>query len=68
MAANRTTNSKKKVFSYFKIRGPQPICRESSEARVVGFRPSFLLQDEAVEPYLQRHPYTFEVQERVRIG
>ena len=28
----------------------------------------FLLQDEAVEPYLQRHRYTFEVQERVMPG
>ena len=28
----------------------------------------FLLQDEAVEPYLERHTYNFEVQERVMPG
>ena len=55
----------------FFVRGTQPVCREPSEARVSSaFDPLslFLLQDEAVEPYLQRHPYTFEVQERVMPG
>ena len=32
------------------------------------FLSCFLLHEEAVDPYLQRHPYTFEVQERVMPG
>ena len=83
MAANRATNFKNfqgllppnfegvQFFSNFKIRGPQPVCREPSVARFFSafdFLSCFLLHDEAVEPYLQRHPYTFEVQERVMPG
>ena len=54
----------------FFVRSTQPVCREPSEARVSSafdLLSLFLLQDEAVEPYL-RHPYTFEVQERVMPG
>ena len=49
-------------LQWFFVRGAQPVCRERSEARVVGFRPSvlFLLQDEAVKHYLQRDPYTYK--------
>ena len=72
MVANGATNSqKKKIFQIFKFRGAQPVCRKPSEARVYSafdLLSCFLLQDEAVEPYLQRHPYTFEVQELVMPG
>ena len=52
----------------FFVRGAQPVCREPSEPHVSSafdLLSLFILQDESVEPYLQRHPYTFEVQERV---
>ena len=57
-------------FSNFGIRGAQPVCREPVRLASLCFRPSFLivLQDETVEPYLQRHAYTFEVEERVKPG
>ena len=72
MAANGATNSQKIFFFFnFKISGAQPVCRKPCKARVFSafdFLYCFLLLDEAVEPYLQRHPYTFEVQERVMPG
>ena len=55
----------------FFVRGAQPFCREHSELRVSSvfdLLSLFLLQDEAVEPYLQRDPYTFEGEERVMPG
>ena len=42
-----------------------PVRLASSAFDLLSF---FLLQDEAVEPYLQRHPYTIEVKERVMPG
>ena len=42
-----------------------PVRLASSAFYLVSF---FLLQDEVLEPYLQRHTYTFEVQERVMPG
>ena len=53
------------------VRGAQPVCREPSEASVSSafdLLSLFLLQDEAVEPYLQRDPYSFEDEERVMPG
>ena len=60
-----------KFLFIFRIRGAQRVCREPSESRVFSafdLLSCFLLQDKAVEPYLQRHPYAFEVQERVMPG
>jgi hypothetical protein len=70
-AASATTSKLKISPSNVFVRGNQPVCREPSEARVSSafdLLSLFLLQDEAVEPYLQRDPYTFEVQERDMAG